>query len=277
MPSLPAIRCPLCALPLAQSPAVWQCPNRHSFDVAREGYVNLLPVQQKASLQPGDTADSLKARRAFLDAEHYAPLREALRARLMPLAAQRLLDIGCGEGWYTASFAAFAPAVIGLDIAKPAIRMAARAHARHQPGITWLVGSGARLPVDDASIDLVTCLFTPLHGAEIQRVLAPGGHLAVVTPGAAHLAELRAGLFDEVVAHQPEKFVDELQSRFRLVARDDVLAPLQLDNTALRQLLAMTPYAWKARPERRASLEAQAGLVTTAAFTILLFETEPAA
>lgn len=274
---MPAIRCPLCAQPLARAPAAWQCTNRHSFDVAREGYVNLLPVQQKASLHPGDTPASLAARRNFLNEGHYAPLRDALRERLAPLGAGSLLDIGCGEGWYTAAFADFTPVVIGLDIAKPAIRMAAREYARRRPGITWLVGSGARLPVDDASIDLVTCLFTPLHGAEIRRVLAPGRHLAVVTPGAGHLAELRAGLFDEVVAHQPEKFVDELEPRFRLVARDDLQAPLQLDNSALRHLLAMTPYAWKARPERRAMLEAQAALATTAAFTILLFEAMPIA
>ncbi len=259
--------CPLCRGALLRQPPTWRCANNHCYDVAREGYVNLLLVQQKHSPEPGDSAESLAARRSFLEAGHYGPLREAVLAMLAPLRVDGLLDLGCGEGWYTSAFPAIANEVIGLDIAKPAIRLAAKRH----PGITWIVGSGAALPVDDASLDAISCLFTQLHIDEMHRALKAGGHALVVTPAADHLWSLRAGLFDEVVAHEPDKFLAGFTGRFELVARDEVRAPLALANAQLRQLLAMTPYVWKARPERRTALEACEQLDTTAAFTLLLF------
>lgn len=263
--------CPLCRGELTRQPPTWRCTNNHCYDVAREGYVNLLLVQQKHSPEPGDSADSLAARRAFLEAGHYGPLRDAVVAMLAPLGADSLLDLGCGEGWYTSAFPAIAREVIGLDIAKPGIRLAAKRY----PGITWIVGSGAALPVDDASLDTISCLFTQLHIDEMQRALKAGGHVLVVTPAADHLWSLRAGLFDEVVAHVPDKFLEGFAERFELVAREEVRAPLSLGNQQLRQLLAMTPYVWKARPERRVALEACEQLDTTAAFSLLLFRKLP--
>lgn len=271
LPTWLTIACPLCRAPLARAPKTWTCPERHSFDVAREGYVNLLPVQQKASKSPGDSAESLAARRAFLGAGHYAPLRTAVTAMLATLDADTLIDIGCGEGWYTSAFPDAAREVIGIDIAKPAIRMAAKAYGLSCPDITWLVGSGASLPVENASIDAVACLFTQLHVDEIHRVLKPGGHVLVVTPAADHLAALRRRLFDALVEHQPDKFIAGFEPRFELVGREDVRAELSLDNSTLRQLLAMTPYVWKAKPEKRAALEASPRLDTTAAFSLMLF------
>lgn len=259
--------CPLCRCALVCQPPTWRCANNHCYDVAREGYVNLLLVQQRHSPEPGDSAESLAARRAFLEAGHYGPLRDAVLAMLAPLGADSVLDLGCGEGWYTSAFPAIAREVIGLDIAKPGIRLAAKRH----PGITWIVGSGAALPVDDGSLDVISCLFTQLHVDEMHRVLRPGGHVLVVTPAADHLWSLRAGLFDEVVAHEPDKFLAGFVERFELVGRDEVRAPLSLGNVQLRQLLAMTPYVWKARPERRTALEARELLDTTAAFSLLLF------
>ncbi len=258
--------CPICRQDLECGPKAWRCSRGHSFDVAREGYVNLLPVQQKNSADPGDSAESLRARRDFLQAGYYRGLAEAAVDRLAPLQAQSLLDVGCGEGTYTAAFAPIVGEIIGLDIAKPAIQLAARRH----PGVRWLVASSAALPLADASVDIVSLLFTQLHIAEIERVLIPGGHALVVTPAAEHLWSLREGLFDTVRAHQPDKFLAGFESGFVLADRQEVRLPLQLDQSALRQLLAMTPYVWKARPERRAALEARPCLSTTAAFTLLL-------
>jgi len=271
LPTRLTLVCPLCRAPLMRAPKTWGCASRHSFDVAREGYVNLLPVQQKASRSPGDSAESLAARRAFLGAGHYAPLRTAVTAMLAPLDADTVLDIGCGEGWYTSAFPDAAREVIGVDIAKPAIRMAAKAYGLSCPDITWLVGSGASLPVEDAAVDAIACLFTQLHVAEMDRVLKPGGHVVVVTPAADHLAALRRRLFETLVEHQPDKFIAGFEPRFELVRRDDLRTELSLDNSALRQLLAMTPYVWKAKPERRAALEASPRLDTAAAFSLLLF------
>lgn len=262
-----ALRCPLCASGFAFSALAWRCAQGHSFDVAREGYVNLLPVQHKASREPGDRPEAVLARRAFLDAGHYAPLRAALVEMLAPLRAHALVDIGAGEGWYTSALRGIAGEVIGLDIAKPAVRMA----AKRFPGITWIVGSGARLPLCDAGVDAICSLFTPLHEAEMARVLAPGGSVVIATPGAGHLHSLRAQLFDTVQPHAPDKFRSGFESAFELAERRELSVPLALDPGALRHLVAMTPYAWKARPERRAGVDALPGLETEAQFVLMRF------
>jgi len=264
---MPEILCPLCREPLDRQARVWRCAGNHSFDVAREGYVNLLPVQHKHSREPGDSAEMVAARREFLQAGHYQPLRQALVELLRPLGAGSLLDLGCGEGWYTSALPEVAAEVIGLDIAKPAIQAAAKRHR----GITWLVGSSAHLPLPDSGLDLVCSLFTPLQLTEVQRVLRPGGHFLLATPAPEHLWTLRERLFEEVRPHQPDKFLAGFEAQFELRTRQELGFALGLGQADLRRLLAMTPYAWKAKPERRAALEASAGLETQAAFSLLLF------
>jgi 23S rRNA (guanine745-N1)-methyltransferase len=158
------------------------------------------------------------------------------------------------------------PALIGLDIAKPAIQLAAR---RYRDAVTWLVASGAQLPLPDASLDAITCLFTQLHVHEMQRVLRPGGLLLVVTPAADHLWHLRDGLFDTVQPHEPDKFLETLGDGFALQHTQTLRFDLELDAVDLSHLLAMTPYAWKAKPHRREALARQPGLRTSAAFGLL--------
>jgi 23S rRNA (guanine745-N1)-methyltransferase len=282
-----SVTCPLCRAALSRDPVTWRCPAGHAFDVAREGYVNLLPVQRKKSLAPGDNADMVRARREFLDAGHYAPLRDELVALLAPLAVQRVVDIGCGEGYYTAALAhsgalAVAEAVataaeprpvrdvIGVDIARDAVQCAARRYPA--TGITWLVASSAALPLADASCDLATSLFAPVPAAEIVRVLRPGGFLLIATPAADHLWSLREALFQDVRLHEPEKILVSLEADFHVRGQRDVRFPLQLDRAALNQLLLMTPYAWRATRDRRDALAASDSLATTAAFTLFLLE-----
>jgi 23S rRNA (guanine745-N1)-methyltransferase len=216
---VPEILCPLCRQPLQRGARAWACAGRHSFDVAREGYVNLLPVQHKHSREPGDSAEMVKARRDFLDGGHYRPLREEALELLRPLGAHSLLDIGCGEGYYTSALREAAAETFGLDIAKPAIQAAARRSAGGPGSITWLVGSSAHLPFADAGLDLVCSLFTPLQLPELRRSLKPGGHLLLVTPAPDHLWSLRERLFDEVRPHEPDKFLSELGQGFELMLR----------------------------------------------------------
>lgn len=272
MPAFAAsLRCPLCREPLRTTPPTWRCGGGHSFDVAREGYVNLLPVQHKRSLSPGDSADSVNARRRFLAAGHYQPLRDAVVASLTAAAPRQLLDLGCGEGYYTHALRAVVPEVIGLDIAKPAIRLA----ARQQPDVTWLVASAAQLPLADASCDAVTSLFSPLPAGEIARVLRDDGLLRVVTPAPEHLWAFREALFGEVRPHVPEKFLATFVADFRLEGEQRLRYPLRLGQSDLHDLMAMTPYAWKARPTARAALAARDSLATEAAFTLLSFRRNP--
>lgn len=262
------IICPLCRHVLERGEKVWRCEKGHSFDVAREGYVNLLPVQHKNSRDPGDDPQMVLARREFLQAGYYQPLRDAVLKLLAPLKAQSVLDIGCGEGYYTDVFTQVASEVVGLDIARPAVRLAAKRY----PGITWLVGSGALLPIANASIDIISNMFTQLHIDEMQRVLKPHGYVLVVTPAPDHLWSMREQLFDEVRAHDPDKFMAGFDASFELQSHQQVRFDLSLNQQGLRQLLQMTPYAWKAKQEKREVLESMAALTTEAAFSLILFK-----
>ncbi|WP_410211811.1 putative RNA methyltransferase [Aquirhabdus sp.] len=274
---MPQLICPLCHEPLhapvhdveaVSSSRSWQCANHHNFDVAKEGYLNLHLVQHKKSRDPGDNPDMVKARRAFLQANYYQPLRDAVADLLSPLHAESLLDIGCGEGYYTSHFRLFIDDVIGLDIAKTAIQLAAKKFKN----ITWLVGSGAMLPLADCSVDIASSMFSPLPVAEMARVLKPEGFVLVVTPAPTHLWTMRQGLFDEVLAHEPDKFLLGFEELFTLHRRSEVSFPLRLPNQALKDLLLMTPYVWKAKPEKRAALELRDEFETGAAFNLMLFQ-----
>lgn len=264
----PTLRCPLCHEPLATDARLARCARGHSFDRAREGYFNLLPVQHKNSLEPGDDADMVAARRAFLEAGHYRPFRDTLAGLLAPLAARHLVDSGCGEGWYTAALALGTGATTAFDISKSAVKQA----AKRDPVITWLVASSNDIPLPAASADAMLAIFSPVNAAEAARVLAPGGTLLVAAPGERHLWELREALYDTVRPHQAEKWQEELAPRFGFHSEARVAFTMNLDsNAAVQQLLKMTPHYWRAPRERRAQVEQLPALAVEADFRILRF------
>ena len=163
--------------------------------MSRQGHVNLLPVQKKRSLDPGDSRAMIAARRRFLEAGHYQGIAEAVSRRVLSHGsaheALAVLDAGCGEGYYLRELAGVESArrlsLMGLDISKWAVQAAAGRDRRMQ----WVVGSNAALPVPDQSLDVVLCMFGFPTPAEFARVLKPGGLLLEVEAGPHHLIELR--------------------------------------------------------------------------------------
>ncbi|NNM52048.1 MAG: methyltransferase domain-containing protein [Pseudomonadales bacterium] len=255
--------CPVCRNPLSRGRASWSCAQGHSFDIAREGYINLLLVQQKKSRHPGDGRDSLVARRQFLQSGHYEPLRQAFVAMMPTPRPQNWLDVGCGEGYYTSLMLDHADNVMGLDIAKAGVQMAAHRYA----GMTWVVASAAALPLASNSFDGGSSLFAPVP-PDVVRVLRHGATLMVVTPDADHLLSVRQALFGEVRPHQPQRILQSLPEGLEAVSQTPISFELKLQQADLKSLLAMTPYAWKAKPERRAILEATLNMTTQAAFVL---------
>ena len=262
------LMCPVCRQQLSLNERTWRCENHHSYDVAKQGYVNLHVVQHKHSKNPGDTPESVQARRAFLSAGHYAPLQQAVVEKICELRIENLLDIGCGEGYYTNAMQAEVLQCVGVDIAKNAVQVAARLNK----DITWVVGTGATLPVLDESIDLCTSLFSPIPKQEILRVLKPKSYLMVVTPAPQHLYAMREALFEEVKPHEPQKFVEQLQDEFNLISEQVIDAPMILPQADLKNLIAMTPYAYKAKLEHRLALEQQDQFKLIAQYQIYLFQ-----
>ena len=169
--------CPVCGAALAPQGAAWRCVQGHCFDVARQGYVNLLTVTQKHSRHPGDTREMVAARRAFLDAGWYAPIAKTLAdlvRRFCP-AAEAVLDAGCGEGYYLSQLG-WVPERWGIDISRDAVRYAAaRDRSAH-----WLTATAAHLPFADGGFDCVLSMFALTAGAEFARVLRPGGIFLIV-------------------------------------------------------------------------------------------------
>ncbi|MFV5371870.1 putative RNA methyltransferase [Acinetobacter pittii] len=262
------LMCPVCRQSLNLTERTWRCEQGHSYDVAKQGYVNLHVVQHKHSKNPGDTPESVDARRAFLQGGYYQPLQQAVVALLKQLNVKAILDIGCGEGYYTNAMQQVVEQCVGVDIAKNAVQRAAKLNTE----VTWVVGTGATLPVLDQSMDACTSLFSPIPQAEIARVLKDDGYLIVVTPASEHLYAMREALFEQVNPHTPEKFVEQLQDLFELKQEQIIDAPFVLDQQALKNLIAMTPYAYKASPERRLQLEQQLQLEVTASFQIYVFQ-----
>ncbi|EMV0604458.1 methyltransferase domain-containing protein [Acinetobacter baumannii] len=262
------LMCPVCRQRLELVSKTWRCEQGHSYDIAKQGYVNLHVVQHKHSKNPGDTPESVDARCAFLQGGYYQPLQQAVVHLLKDLKAKMVLDIGCGEGYYTSAMQQVVEQCIGVDIAKNAVQRAAKLNDK----VTWVVGTGATLPVIDQSMDVCTSLFSPIPQTEILRVLKDDGYLIVVTPATDHLYAMREALFEQVNPHTPQKFVEQLQDLFELKEQQVIDAPLVLDQQALKNLIAMTPYAYKASPERRMQLEQKAHLQVTASFQIYLFQ-----
>lgn len=262
-----SLACPLDGAPLHCHGATWRCAAGHCFDIASQGYANLLPVQQKRSRDPGDSKEMVAARRRFLNAGHYQPIAAAVsRAALAELPAGAMiscLDAGCGEGYYLRQLAAASGegqtlAVLGLDISKWAVLSAAKQDKRPN----WLVGSNAHLPVLPATLDLVLCMFGfPVYG-EFARVLKPGGVLLQVDAGPDHLRELREIIYPTL---KPERLVDsQVPAGFRSLSTETVRFPLAIDGAEqIADLLAMTPHLYRASAEGRARAAALSALAVT--------------
>lgn len=267
--TMPTLKCPSCDLPLQLTGNSWQCDNGHRFDRAKRGYTNLLLAQHRRSRAPGDDKAMVQARTAFLQLGRYQPLADALLAGLGE-DDQPWLDIGCGEGWYTCQFARQLGSDngVGVDISKFAVDAA----AKRDKALTWLVASGARLPLFDASQQRVFVLFTRLFTDDIARVLKPGGELIVVGTGEQHLLPLREALYEEVrqSGFDAGKFLDE---RFAQIDSQDIhLEWIPDDEQELQNLLAMTPHHWRAKPEAKAGIGKLAGKTMNAHFVIQRWE-----
>lgn len=268
-----ALICPVCAEPLSAQDSRLGCSRGHSFDRARQGYWNLLLAQRKRSRAPGDNADMVQARQRFLAAGHYAPLAQAigdrLGAELADPASARLLDIGCGEGWYTQQLQQrLGCHTAGLDISKDAIRAA----CRRSREILWLVATGADMPLASASVDAATLIFSRLLPEPTARVIRPGGLLLVVHPGPDHLLALRRLIYTDVRPGSGFDPAAQLQPWFEPLASTRLAFEFRLDDAAaVRDLLAMTPHGQRLRAEARARVEACTQLQEQADFRLALF------
>ena len=244
------LRCPLCRLDLAGAAGFLACRNRHSFDLAREGYVNLLDGRRRGLMAHGDSAEQLDHRTAFLEAGHFNPVAAAIAAhvaRTGPASRDggwRVLDAGCGTGHHLAAVAAALPKPaigLGVDIARTAAQRAARRWRELAFAVADLWGDW---PVQDQSADLVLSIFAPRNFAEMARVLRPGGWLALAYPGPDHLAELvdRFGLLQQQ-AGKAARYVAAAERRIGPATTRRLVRRISLDRAGVRHAVLMGPNA----------------------------------
>jgi 23S rRNA (guanine745-N1)-methyltransferase len=217
---------------------VLRCVGGHSFDIARQGYVNLVPG-------PGDAAAMVEAREAFLQAGHYRRLSEALAGEAAAVGAEgAVLDIGAGTGHHLARVLDAVPERIGLalDASSAALRRAARAHPR-----AAAIGADAwrDLPVQDGVAALILSVFAPRNAPEMARVLAPAGALLALTPTTRHLYELVGALGLLSVPEDKQDRLDaQLTPEFELSERRALEHAMFLNREEAAQLVRMGPSAW---------------------------------
>jgi 23S rRNA (guanine745-N1)-methyltransferase len=238
--------CPVCRerLALSEGGSRWVCPAGHSFDVAREGYVNLLLAGQRRSRPLGDSTEMVNARRRFLATGAYDPLSAAVAEAASGEQPAVVLDVGCGEGHHTRAVAA--ATVLGVDVAKAAVAAAARAHS----GGWYAVASAADLPLQDAAVDVALNVFGPVAAEELARVVRPGGAVVTAHPGAAHLEGLRSMVYAQARPHAVKPPLRNAGEWFTQTGSTSVTFDVVVTDVAgLRDLFAMTPYRWQAPPD----------------------------
>ena len=234
-------QCPLCAQPLRREEKRYVCPQGHSFDIARQGYVNLLTVQQKHSLAPGDTRQQVLSRRAFLESGFYAPISEALNQAALDYNAQgEILDVGCGEGYYSARLAAALGAPLtGLDISKEAVRCAAGQYKAY----AWLCATAAHIPVPDGSVGTLSSLFALTLPGEFRRVLRKNGLFLQVLAAEDHLLGLKSIVYD-VLTHKQKDTAPALPG-FALLESRQIRFDFTAEGEQIQRLFAMTPHLFR--------------------------------
>ena len=268
--------CPLCGAPLQREERRYVCPKGHSFDLAKEGYTYLLPVNRKHSKAPGDDADMAAARSAFLSKGYYQPLRQTLcqLAAALTGEAPAVLDSGCGEGYYTSGIyqalvqAGKAPRMAGTDISKFILRRA----AKREKGVEFAVASSYHLPLADRSLDLLVNCFSPLALEEFSRLLKDGGHFLYVVPSEKHLWEMKEVLYDQPYPNEVKRTPYEGFSYVEIRhVEEDIFLPCQEDIMAL---FRMTPYCWKTPKAGVERLAALTSLRCRISFDIHVFRRE---
>lgn len=261
--------CPVCGEVLASTGKTRVCPNRHCFDVAKSGYVSLLQTSSRGN--HGDNPQMVTARRAFLETGAYAHLQTAIAhlAEKYATVGGTLLDSGCGEGYYTAAVSERLGEnmqILGIDISKSAVRLAAK---RCKAG-SFAVASAFRMPVRDASIDMLLQIFSPDSASEFARVLRRGGVLIEGIPGRRHLYGLKAAVYDTPYENEVAPFA---KSGYRLLEQRHLHKEICLEKPEdIQNLFCMTPYYYKTGVREQQRLQAACSLTTETEFFVTIYQ-----
>jgi 23S rRNA (guanine745-N1)-methyltransferase len=260
--------CPLCQQALILNDNTYRCINNHSFDRAKQGYVNLLPVQFKHSKAPGDNKDMVNARRAFLDKGFYQPLVDKMLELYQQYGDSNapVLDAGCGEGFYTHQYKTSTNKVYGVDIAKETIKIAAKRYQQCH----FSVGTLSKLSFADSYFGWIVSVYAPILETEFTRLLVKDGFLLTVTPAEQHLFELKTLIYKQANEHDTSKKPIE---KLTLVEEKRLTYPMHFNGSDdVLNLLAMTPFAFKASQALIKQISSMTTFTCQADFVLRLYQ-----
>lgn len=248
--------CPKCKSKLTQYDNVLKCDNNHSFDISKEGYVNLL-MSQKSGDKTGDSRASAHARHSFLNKGYYACLKDEISKRM----AGTVLDICCGEGYYDT----YPGVLYGFDISKEMVRLAKKSNKNGN----YFVANLSHIPIESESIDTAIHLFAPFNENEFYRVLKNDGTLYSVIPGREHLWEMKTIIYDTPYKNDEKPPETKL---FSLISKTKVTDKIRISENELKELFSMTPYFYRTSQENKDRLNGIGEIMLTVDFVILEYK-----
>jgi 23S rRNA (guanine745-N1)-methyltransferase len=272
-----SIICPYCKNSLNDSgEKTYTCENNHSFDIAKQGYLNLLPVNQKKSKDPGDNQMMIAARRNFLELGFYDPLIESIKNLITDKLTFvtkdiTVFDAGCGEGYYSEkalnNLTGLETKIMGTDISKYAVKNAANKYKNN----FYFVSSIYNLPIANTSTDLILSIFSPIMAEEFKRILSKQGYVIIVSPASNHLREIAELIYDTFRPHTTN-IVEKMTAVFKHDITKRTTFKIDVKSAeALLSLLKMTPYYWSTGIERLENITNKNELSVTCDFNIDVF------
>ena len=271
------IQCAYCQNELFKENRSYKCENNHNFDLSKDGYLNLLPVNKKKSKSPGDNNMMVVARREFLEQGFYDPLIEGIKQVIkdeLKFNSNKItvLDSGCGEGYYSEkalnNLEKIETTILGTDISKYAVKNAAKKYKEN----FYFVSSIYDLPIKTDSLELILSVFSPNHSPEFNRVLTKEGYLIVVSPGKNHMKQLAELIYDSFRPHE-YNIVEKIGDTFRHLVTNRKTFEIEItDSAMLQNLLKMTLYYWNTSKEGQEKIENCNSIKITCDFNITVFE-----
>lgn len=266
------IKCPKCNEQLYKHQNTYKCINKHSYDISKEGYINLLLANMHSNVS-GDNNIMVQARTNFLNSEYYLQLSNKLNDLISDLTIDNanLLDLGCGEGYYTNNLYHYLTNInrvfklYGLDISKDAIKKAAKTNKF----ISYIVASSANVPLCNNSYDLIYSIFSPCFDKEIINILKDNGILIIVSAGDKHLLGLKQVLYDNTYLNDEKEY---FLPSFVLIDKHVIEYEIEVVKDDIGNLLKMTPYYYKTSTNDQMKLNSLTNLVTPIKFIISIYK-----
>lgn len=253
-------KCPKCNEVLSLKHKSYQCSQNHSYDISKEGYVNLVLNYNPES---GDNKQLIEARRNFLNLGYYQFLRDTLIEMMQLFPHDTIVDAGCGEGYYTNEFGKYFPQVIGIDLSKEGIKKASK-----NSNVKYIINSIQNMALLDQSSDIVLSIFSYRNLEEFYRILKEDGYYIEVIPDQNHLIELKNALYDEVYLNEEE---ENNNGYFEKIDRINLQDKKELNQEELQLLFKMTPYYFKTSLKDKEKLEKIEKLTVTFSFIVNVY------